>query len=197
MEFKCCCPVAVSVELNGETLHTAHRATRFTPPQIRDLGALAVGKGTKTGTTLKTPRRAAQQCNALPAAAGRMECLPSGQRGQRLRAVPIVGSKADLPDLFRPGGRAYGGAQRSHRLGSTGALAPAFCAALAAPWWVKYAHLSAPAAWLADGRNGAGCPVEDTATVTTVLWAARARQDAERPSRRSASALPRSAPGHR
>ena len=49
-------PPAVAIGPNGESLHTAQRATRVKPARIRDPGAVAVGKGNYTGTTLKTPR---------------------------------------------------------------------------------------------------------------------------------------------
>lgn len=49
-------PPAVAIGPNGESLHTAQRATRVKPARIRDPGAVAVGEGNYTGTTLKTPR---------------------------------------------------------------------------------------------------------------------------------------------
>lgn len=72
--------------------------------------------------------------NAQSVAAGRMECLPSGQRGQRPQAVPIVGSKADHPDrVFTQFGqegepmvkRSRNGKLRHRRSSSEAALAPA------------------------------------------------------------------------
>lgn len=65
-----------------------------------------------------------------------MECLPNGQRGQRLQAVPIVGSKANFPSLLGWEGEPM--VKRSGAIGSDqpGRLRLPFRAALAAYGWV-------------------------------------------------------------
>ena len=45
LDIKRLLPAFATVRPNGETLHMADRATRFTPSQSRNLGALSVGKG--------------------------------------------------------------------------------------------------------------------------------------------------------
>ena len=77
-------PLAVAIGPNGESPHTAQRATRVMPSRIRNPGALVGGKGNYTGTPGRQPeqRRGSAQQGRLNQCSRPRTCLPSAWRGQ-------------------------------------------------------------------------------------------------------------------